>query len=280
MKKRYIVLCFVCFVIFLFFLVYQGTTYFRVISKYFESGEEFLEVWRDSCVAYGRPCEEVKGFLSLTKDFFYSTPGDFAYFIDHGTMAFGFLIPLLCVFSGLNFRKYLDTTFSLKAYRSKDYFHFLFTEMNSESIKTAFSVYIAYLVFFVFIIFIIQPLESTDLTRYFLTDIFGESFYLNQQKLYYLIEGTIRFFFIPYIYSFLGTVCAYIFKNKRDIIIEPLILYYGISFIMQFLIAWNINLIYIDPIAIMANSALSGFNSLLLICFPILIYLVVDHQII
>ena len=30
-------------------------------------------------------------------DYFDSVKGDFAYFIDHGTMAYGYLVPLLCL---------------------------------------------------------------------------------------------------------------------------------------------------------------------------------------
>ena len=35
MKKRYFILCGVCVIISMFFLIYQGTTYFIVLSKYF-----------------------------------------------------------------------------------------------------------------------------------------------------------------------------------------------------------------------------------------------------
>ncbi len=55
---------------------------------------------------------------------------------------------------------------------------------------------------------------------------------------------------------------------------EPLILYYGISFIAQFLIGININFVYIDPIIIMANQALEGYSSILLIISTIAIYII------
>ena len=63
-------------------------------------------------------------------------------------------------------------------------------------------------------------------------------------------------------------------NKKRDLILEPLILYYGISFIAQFLIEININFVYIDPIIIMANQALEGYSSILLIISTIAIYII------
>lgn len=102
MKKRYFILCGVCVIISLFFLIYQGTTYFMVLSKYFLGKEQYLQAYREACVAYGGSCEEVNGLVSLTIHYFDSVKGNFAYFIDHGTMAYGYLVPLLCLFSGLN----------------------------------------------------------------------------------------------------------------------------------------------------------------------------------
>ena len=95
MKKRYFILCGVCVIISLFFLIYQGTTYFMVLSKYFLGKEQYLQAYREACVAYGGSCEEVNGLVSLTIHYFDSVKGNFAYFIDHGTMAYGYLVPLL-----------------------------------------------------------------------------------------------------------------------------------------------------------------------------------------
>ena len=43
MKKRYFILCGVCVIISLFFLIYQGTTYSIVLSKYFSGKEQYLQ---------------------------------------------------------------------------------------------------------------------------------------------------------------------------------------------------------------------------------------------
>ncbi len=48
MKKRYFILCGVCVIISLFFLIYQGTTYFMVLSKYFLGKEQYLQAYREA----------------------------------------------------------------------------------------------------------------------------------------------------------------------------------------------------------------------------------------
>lgn len=194
MKKRYFILCGVCVIISLFFLIYQGTTYFMVLSKYFSGKEQYLQAYREACVAYGGSCEEVNGLVSLTIHYFDSVKGNFAYFIDHGTMAYGYLVPLLCLFSGLNFRTYLNTIFSLNAYRKKDYVRFTLSEMNKECLRCALSIYLSYLILWLFVGIVINPADSGELTKYFLSDVFGKNLYLGHQRWYYLVEGTIRFF--------------------------------------------------------------------------------------
>lgn len=274
MKKRYFILCGVCVIISLFFLIYQGTTYFMVLSKYFSGKEQYLQAYREACVAYGGSCEEVNGLVSLTIHYFDSVKGNFAYFIDHGTMAYGYLVPLLCLFSGLNFRTYLDTIFSLNAYRKKDYVRFTLSEMNKECLRCALSIYLSYLILWLFVGIVINPTNSGELTKYFLSDVFGKNLYIDHQRWYYLVEGTVRFFFVPYVYAFLGTTIAYTFKRKVDIVILPLVFYYGVSFVAQFLITWNMAFIYVDPIVIMVNGAISGYSSLLLMLFTIVIYVI------
>lgn len=274
MKKRYIILSVICFFTFILLSIFLGTNYLEIVSRYIKNGNEYLEVWKDACVAYGKECSNVNDFFSLTNSYFKSLPYDFAYYIDHGTMAFSYLLPILTVISGLYFRNYLETLFPLKAYRQKNMLGFTFKEMHIKSLKYAISIYISYILFMLIICILVTPTEPESSFKYFLTDIFGKNFFYKNIILYYFIEGTIRFFVVPYIYSFLGATFALLFKKKKDLILEPLILYYGISFISQFLIGININFVYIDPIVIMANQALEGYSSILLILSTTTIYII------
>ena len=82
-KKIFYIMWCLCDYLFVF-LIYQGTTYFMVLSKYFSGKEQYLQAYREACVAYGGSCEEVNGLVSLTIHYFDSVKGNFAYFIDHG----------------------------------------------------------------------------------------------------------------------------------------------------------------------------------------------------
>lgn len=110
-------------------------------------------------------------------------------------------------------------------------------EMNMESLKYSISIYLSYILFMIIVCVFVGPTEPVHSFKYFLTDILGRNFFYKNVFIYYFTEGTIRFFIVPYIYSFLGITFSFLFNKKRDLILEPLILYYGISFIAQFLIA-------------------------------------------
>lgn len=274
MKKRYLILSLICFFTFVSFSIFLGTNCLEIILRYIKGGNEYLEVWRDSCIAYGQECSNVNNFFSLMESYFKSLPYDFAYYIDHGTMAFAYLLPIITVMSGIHFRKYLETLFPLKAYRQKNILSFKFKEMNKECLKYGVSIYSSYLLFMFVICILVAPTEPINSFKYFLTDIFGINFFYKNVVMYYFVEGTIRFLMVPYIYSFLGALFAFLFKKKKDIILEPLILYYGISFVSQFIVGINIHFVYFDPIVIMANQALEGYSSILLILSTIAIYII------
>lgn len=88
---------------------------------------------------------------------------------------------------------YLDTIFSLNAYRKKDYVRFTLSEMNKECLRCALSIYLSYLILWLFVGIVINPTNSGVLTKYFLSDVFGKNLYIDHQRWYYLMEGTIRF---------------------------------------------------------------------------------------
>lgn len=121
MKKKYIILSLFCFLTFIIFSIFLGTNCLKVVSRYLKGGNEYLEIWKDACIAYGQECSNVNNFFNLMKSYFNSLPYDFAYYIDHGTMAFSYLLPIITVISGIYFRKYIETLFPLKAYREKNY---------------------------------------------------------------------------------------------------------------------------------------------------------------
>ena len=166
-KKIFYIMWCLCDYLFVFLDLSRDYIFYSVV-KIFLGKEQYLQAYREACVAYGGSCEEVNGLVSLTIHYFDSVKGDFAYFIDHGTMAYGYLVPLLCLFSGLNFRTYLDTIFSLNAYRKKDYVCFTLSEMNKECLKCALSIYLSYLILLLFVGIVINPTNSGGLTNIFI----------------------------------------------------------------------------------------------------------------
>lgn len=103
--------------------------------------------------------------------------------------------------------------------------------------------------------------------KYFLSDLLGERFFYDHVQLYYLIEGTIRFFFVPFAYSCMGQAVAICLQSRKYIILEPIILYFGLTALMGVQNTVNAVTVYFNPIMIMTNQVIRGYNSILLMMF-------------
>ena len=65
MTKKYIILSSFCFLTFIIFSIFLGTNCLEVVSRYLKGGNEYLEIWKDACIAYGQECSNVNDFFNL-----------------------------------------------------------------------------------------------------------------------------------------------------------------------------------------------------------------------
>ena len=84
--------------------------------------------------------------------------------------------------------------------------------MNKECLRCALSIYLSYLILWLFVGIVINPADSGELTKYFLSDVFGKNLYIDHQRWYYLMEGTIRFFF--------RSLCICVFRDYDCIYVQ------------------------------------------------------------
>ncbi|MDR1819093.1 MAG: hypothetical protein LBR15_02460 [Methanobrevibacter sp.] len=121
--------------------------------------------------------------------------------------------------------------------------------------------------------------HNDDIPKSFLLDIFSDNFYRNNAYQYYLIEGSIKFLLIPFVFSMFAQSFVLIFSNLKVVVFLPCLYYYGlavISFIMYNFIGDNN--IYLNPSTILANSDYDNLNSVLLIginLIPLLIAIII-----
>ena len=234
-------------------VVFLGTNYGEILSRYFKDGEEYLKSVNETNHLSGEYHQEVTGLFSLTAYYFQWLKAiyGFDYHMAHGTMIADYLVPIIAIFAGLNLHKRLRSTFALSAFRKGNYRQALITDVLKESCRTSLAVFIPYLIYLLFVyVFTMDGTAELGAYKYFLSDLLGERFFYDHVQLYYLIEGTIRFFFVPFAYSCMGQAVAICLQSRKYIILEPIILYFGLTALMGVQNTINAVTVYFNPIMI------------------------------
>lgn len=160
----------------------------------------------------------------------------------------------------------------MRLFKEERYQGFIFHQIAYNSLKLALSIFGAYFIFLVIVQIISDPtLNQGSIARHFLLDIFGDDLILKYKFVYYLIEGSIRFFLIPFAYSFLAQASVLCFDNLKEVVAVPIVYYYLLTFIGYGFAVFQNNLyLYFSPAVIMSNGSFTGIHSLLLILINML----------
>ena len=235
--KPYIRLCIIIIVILVlivFFLIDNSTQFFRRFINVLNNNMTFSDFLRE-----------------------YNFRAHIDYFMAWVFAPFQFLMIPLVPVSGVFLFNRLNSTFKFEAVRSEDRFRFFFKKSLSYSLYIAITIYVMYLIFYLFaIIFCGVENGSGIIYRTLFVDILGRDFYFDHRFIYYFIEGTARFFVIPFIYSFLSCSIVYYVKNRYMAYFLPLFYWFGliaVGFVFFFFFP-KISY-YFSPSAILATSS-------------------------
>lgn len=267
-NKKYIYVFIICIII----MTYGALTDINLIEiikrALFEPGYiEFYFANTDTPVPPGT----AHTFINLIINAIKYTPLAFDSLIVFGTRVFQLILPLFAAISGIEFYKYFNTIYKFKINSERNYRKFILKKITINAAKIAFSMFIAYSLYLLVIYFISDFSFNSKATRDFLLDIIGTEFYVEHIVLYYFLEGTIRFLFMPFIYSCFTQVSVLYFQNVRHVIATPIIYYYLLA-----TIGYGLNMfdhpiaIYINPSVIMASGTYANINSILLMLFNLL----------
>lgn len=269
MKRKHIVLFFSVLILLIFSCVFIGTNYSFVLKRFFTEGHTSFASYETSCKMEKIITEcTINNFFDLTRVYFSQLPYNFEYYISQATTLFLFLVPIISVVCGISINNWMSSIVYYQIYKVSDKKTFLMKKTILESFKFAVTVFLAYFIALTGIYFLSRNTEPSEyILKYFLLDIVGERFYTDYLYLYYFVDGIVRFFLIPFVYSILGAAIAFYTTSKKNIVIIPMIYYFGISVISQILYKVTPLAIYINPVGIMANQAVVGYNSILLLGF-------------
>lgn len=181
------------------------------------------------------------------------------------TVWFQMIIPLFSIPACVLFYQKYHTVYHSALYRHRSYQLFLIKEILKQASKVALSVFGAYLLFMIIAKEISHPTMLAAESRSLFDDLLGSSFYQNHTFIYFILEGFIRFFMMPFVYTCFGEAVALLNVSLKHVIGSPLLYYYGLStvgYALSFL-APSVSQ-YINPTSLMANGDYE-FNTLLLL---------------
>lgn len=184
-----------------------------------------------------------------------------------GTIFFQLLLPLFATVSGVVFYERYHSILRLSMYKEgKNYSKIIVKQMLINACKLAGSIFLAYVVFFLLIRMIRIPNEFGALERALFSDLFGKAFYREHVELYFLLEGFVKLFMIPFAYCMLTQSIVLLDRSSKEVIASPLLYFFGFSAIGAAVGLFSPTLaLYINPTVLMASGSYNSFYTLLLV---------------
>jgi len=257
---------FLIYIFLMFICIIFDSNILYIIYKYISDME-----YRNNIMDFYNVYDFMKCLIKFLFDTISNLEWHFDYIVIWGTNIFQISLPFLAV---VGFSKF-KTKYTKKIKR----------DAIIEAIKISTATFLAYLLFFTIVIIICKGKCSTYITREFLIDIFGKSFYFEHIYLYYIIDGFIRFFFMSFIYAYSGGLLSLSYNKKSEI--KNLVCYYFITIyfalsIISTILIYTIGnaAIYFGPQTIMIAGTYFNINSILIIAInliPLVICLTIFH---
>lgn len=242
--------------------------FFQIITKYiFNSDyrENFFINSDMQVVANDVP----HNIFGLVQYLFRTGMFEFDYLIVTATGIFQILIPFFPIFGGIAFYRTYNSIYKCSLIKTTSYKKQIYKDLLWGACKLACALFGAYLCLFLIVNLsgaAMPDSQNIARAREFLLDWLSIDFYFQNTKLYFLIEGFFRFFYIPFIYTMFAQAAVLLFVNVRDIFLVNIAYYFGLSAIGYALALLIPNFaFYLNPSAFMASGTYVNINSLLFI---------------
>lgn len=142
-----------------------------------------------------------------------------------------------------------------------------------KSLKFSLCIFTSFILFYIFILLITKGETTNYIDRELFLDLLGKQFYQHHIYIYYLIDGIIKFFIVPFMYIFNANLIKITICNIDIYCFFIIYFYCGVSLLALFLENLVSNLfMYVNPMIFMASgsytniSTLALFMSLIMFC--------------
>lgn len=262
--KKYIVLSLV-YLLIMIICMFLETNILTLLFHFFSNN-----TYRDKIMNIYNDYNLIACFIKLIYNLFSNFEWSIDYIIIWSTNIFQFSLPFVAILGFLweeESKKSHNMMISIKC-----------------ATKMASSTFIAYIIFYLLVIIICRGHFSTYISRSFLCDIFGKSFYYNHAYVYYLIDGFVKFFLMTFIYSYCGSLMSVSLNNESKIYFcyyLPII-YFCFSIISTLLVyvIGDISM-YLSPLTIMIAGSYFNISTPIIILvnfIPALICSLIYHM--
>ena len=254
----------------MFLMTLYQTHIFYIVKQFIFNSE-----YRDNFVANSEiPINFDLNVFNIIKFVLGNFKWTYDFMLIWGTNIFQLMIPFFASICALIFYNQNQTINNFIINKKKTYKSFLFKEIFMVSLKMATIVFLAFIIFYIFCIVISKGESSPNIYREFMLDIIGNDFYYKHTQIYYFLDGAIRMFLIPFIYSMFACSISLFFKSIRNVFLFPIVYYFGLtlfSFVISYIIDFGI---YISPLIVMAHGDYANINSFCIMIMPLLAVLV------
>ena len=258
-NKFYVWISVICFLIILLWSFYTMELYWR-IGTFFTNEQYRIQA------GYGNSVLWPLGIFAVIWDWLTASYIRFDTTMIFGTNLAQIFVPALASVAGIYFYRHFHSSFLMKFYRVEKYNIYLLKEICVYAGKMALAFFAAYLLYYVFVYHISNQPFMDYAGRELLLDILGDSFYDAHTYLYYLLDGMVRFLFMPFVYAFLSCTLAVVCKSEKQVFLLSNIYYYGMTIVgfATYMSLGNVSL-YLNPSVIMASGSYNDINTWLLL---------------
>lgn len=263
-NKIYILIFICCITIMLISCLYE-TNIFYVIKEYLFNPEYKNNYISNSDVTI----DFELNLINIIKFHLTNYKWTYDYMLIWGINIFQLLLPFIATISALIFYNKNKSINTMVINKQKSYKNFIFKESFRISLHVAISVFCAFIVFFITALIVSKGATDNNITRSFLIDIIGMDNYHRYTGIYYFVDGFIKLFLIPLLYSIIACVISLFLKNSKQVLIVPIIGYFLLYLISFGLTPFWDFAFYLNPLLIMVTGDYSNINSFLVLLIPL-----------
>lgn len=149
-----------------------------------------------------------------------------------GSINMQLIIPIIATLATYNLFVEKQGLLFHKCYRENNYKKTILKTIFCYALIISCAIFLAFLLYYI-IGFVFPINYDLNLQREVFKDIFGSDFFNNYRYLYYFLEGILKYFIIPFIYSLFGLIVALLANKKYMSIVIPSAYYLVFTVIFQ-----------------------------------------------